>query len=301
MAFTFDQVKKGYANLWDQAQIKPQFAAIATSTAKRVQALYSIFKEVEAATGVPWFMVGVILYRESDLNVNTYLGNGQSLHRVTTEVPAGRGPFDSFLAGAIDAIKLQGMYRLDVVWSIELILYWTEKLNGLGYFSHGINSPYLWSWTTLYTHGKFTSDHGFDPNFTDPQGGCVAILKALFEIDPALMPPRIAQQGKPPMTTAPTPAVPAQIDISSITKGLETVVGFLPLLTKIFPPLAPIAPFIPLIQGALKLIEELEASPHDPQSIADLIIKHLGNIGNDIQTIKGQMPPSPQQQTTTGG
>lgn len=296
MAFTFDQVKKGYANLWDQAQVKSQFNSIAMQTAKRVMNHEDVFKQVEDATDVPWFMIGAWLYRESNIDLNTYLGNGQSLHRVTSEVPAGRGPFDSFLAGAVDAIKLEGLDKLGKVrWTLEFCLYGTEKLNGFGYFTHGINSPYLWSWTSLYTHGKFTSDHGFDPNFTDPQGGVAAILKALFEIDPTLMPPRVAQ-GKPPMTTT-TPAVPAQVDIASITKGLETVVGFLPLLTKIFPPLAPVAPFIPLIQGALKLIEELETSPHDPQSIADLITKHLQNIGADIQAIKAQMP----SQNTAGG
>lgn len=293
MTYTFEQVKKGYANLWDQAQVKPQFNSIAMQTAKKIIDHEGQLKEVEAATDVPWYVVGCMLYRESNLDFNTYLGNGQSLHRVTTEVPAGRGPFSSFLEGAIDALRLEGLYKLGpATWVLEFILYGIEKLNGFGYFSHGINSPYLWSWTTLYTHGKFTSDHGFDPNFTDPQGGCAAILKALFEIDPTLMPSRVAK-GKPPMTTPAPATTPPSIDIAAITKGLETVVGFLPLLTKIFPPLAPVAPFIPLIQGGLKLLEELESSPHDPASIADLISKHLASIGSDIQAIKAQMPVPP--------
>ena len=50
-------------------------------------------------------------YRESNFNFDTYLGNGQSLARVTTIVPKGRGPFtgpDAFINGAIDALRLEG-------------------------------------------------------------------------------------------------------------------------------------------------------------------------------------------------
>src|SRR6185295_13002724 len=117
MAFTFEQTKSGYAALWDRAILKAQFANVAMNTARRIIALRSYFIPVQDATGVPWWMIGCMLFRESDLNVHTYLGNGQSLNRRTTEVPAGRGPFPDFASGAIDAIELEGMQG--IAWTLE--------------------------------------------------------------------------------------------------------------------------------------------------------------------------------------
>lgn len=290
MAYTFEQVKHGYANLWDKALVRPASNALAMKEAKRILDAEAQLKEVEAATDVPWFMVGVMLYRESDLNFETYLGNGQSLHHVTTEVPAGRGPFSSFLAGAIDAIKHEGMYKIGP-WTLEFILFWLERFNGEGYFAEGINDPYLWSWTTLYTSGKFVGDHQFSRTDVDSQGGCAAILKALFEIDPTLMPPRIA--GGPPMTQVPQAQAPQlpQINLADAAGSLNTVIGLLPLVANFVPQLKPIAVFIPLIQGALKLVIELETAPHDPASVATIIETHLKNVVNDLQAFK--VPPFP--------
>jgi len=296
--FTFEQTKLGYANLWDKAKLS--HSAQAKQQAVRILAAADRFKTVEKLTQVPWFMVGVLLYRESNLDLNTYLGNGQSLSRVTTVVPQGRGPFQSFEQGAVDAIKLEGMMNL-APWTLELMLYWIERFNGQGYFSHG-NSPYVWAWTDQYVSGKFVSDHNFDPNFVDPQGGCAVILKALFEIDPTLMPPRIAQEKKmadPTPTTIPTTTAAHGLDLTQIAHGLETIIGFLPMAAKLFPPLAPLVPFIPLIQGGLKMAEELGVGPHDPQAIANIIVKHMQSIAQDVQAIKGTMPGA--SQNTSGG
>lgn len=295
--YTFEQTKAGYAKLWDEAKVSHPAQAKAQAQRILAKAAWDILKSVEEATGVPAAMVGVLLYRESDLNFNTYLGNGQSLRRKTTVVPLNRGPFDTFLAGAIDAIKLEGMDRV-APWTIELALYWIERFNGQGYFSHG-NSPYVWAWTNLYTSGKFVRDHVFDPNFVDPQGGCAAILKALFEIEPSLTLPRIAGKISTMPTTTPTMPVPATggVDLVHITQLLETGVTFIPTIAMFFPPLRPVVPFLPLVKGGLKMLEELEAAPHDSSVIADIITKHLKNIVADVEAIKA----NPGGQNTTGG
>src|SRR5215472_2163923 len=179
MAYSFEQTKKGYASLWDAATIMPAHVADAQKVAAGIVAKKGAFIAVQNATGVPWPMVGAMLYRESNLDLNTYLGNGQSLHQVTTIVPKGRGPFATFQDGAVDALTLQGMTGIAPAdWTIERVLYWLERFNGQGYFNRG-NSPYLWSWTDQYHGGKFVRDGVYDSNTWDAQGGCVAILKTL--------------------------------------------------------------------------------------------------------------------------
>src|SRR6266566_8128063 len=103
MAFTFEETKVGYGKLWRRAVVRPEKKVLAQDIAQKVVEEKSRYLLVEQATGVPWFVVGVLHYRESDFNFGTYLGNGQSLLRMTTEVPVGRGPFASFGEGAIDA------------------------------------------------------------------------------------------------------------------------------------------------------------------------------------------------------
>ena len=87
--------------------IKPARVEEFTQEAEFAFAHKSIYVEIEVVTNMPWAMIAVIHRRESDANFDTYLGNGQSLARPTTEVPKGRGPFigpNSFVAGGIDEI-----------------------------------------------------------------------------------------------------------------------------------------------------------------------------------------------------
>jgi lysozyme family protein len=112
MSLTFEATRAGYLNLWGRMQVRPEKVAAADAIAKRILEHKAQYEAIEKATGVPWFFVACLHYRESDLDFATYLGNGQSLNRVTTEVPRGRGPFPSFEAGAIDALQLQGFTKI---------------------------------------------------------------------------------------------------------------------------------------------------------------------------------------------
>src|SRR4051812_28350724 len=89
--------------------IKPARQAEFAHLAAQLVANKTRYQEVEKWTGVPWYMVAVLHMRESDADFNTYLGNGDPLHHVTTHVPRGRGPFKTFVAGAIDALKFDGL------------------------------------------------------------------------------------------------------------------------------------------------------------------------------------------------
>src|SRR5262249_14294857 len=105
-----------------------------------------------------------------------HLHNGDSLRARTYHVPAGRpkrgNPPFPWGASAIDALTMTP-HELQKVkhWSVERILYETEKYNGWGYLKRG-NSPYLWSWTSEYHGGKYVRDGVYDPNHWDEPAGC---------------------------------------------------------------------------------------------------------------------------------
>lgn len=179
---TFDQTAQGYRNMWAICEIAPASANVASATAHNILARMSDYQGVEKAIGVPWCMIGAIDVRESDQNPHTYLGNGDPLNRPTLHVPRGRGPFPSWMAGAIDALRYQGFDQIKD-WPIERILYECEEYNGEGYESHHENSPYVWAGTNLQERGKYTSDGGFNPYAWDTQLGIAAMLKALMALD----------------------------------------------------------------------------------------------------------------------
>jgi lysozyme family protein len=145
----------------------------------------NLYVEVEAATGVTWPHVAVLHRRESDANFYTYLGNGDSLNRPTVHVPRGRGPFPSFVEGAKDALRLDGLSAVSD-WRLEKILWYCEIFNGLGYAAQGIPSPYVWGGSNIQARGKYISDGQWDPYTWDTQPGCAPILFEIARLDPSV-------------------------------------------------------------------------------------------------------------------
>jgi lysozyme family protein/peptidoglycan hydrolase-like protein with peptidoglycan-binding domain len=190
----FQQFKAGYENNWQNMQIRPGTAGQANREAARLLKNKSIYQQIETITRVPWYFIGLCHDRESGFDLNTYLGNGQALNRVTTIVPKGRGPFlgpNAFVDGAVDALRIQGFVGA-TDWSIARTLFRLEGFNGFGYHSRGVNSPYLWSGSTVYgppeeRAGKFVADGVFDPNKVDPQLGVAVILKELMGLDNSII------------------------------------------------------------------------------------------------------------------
>lgn len=182
MAVNFESMRRGYGNLYARATIRPEHLASARRIAAKLTANKARYDSIAVSIGCPWWFVAVLHQMESDADFNTYLGNGQRLDRVTTMVPRGRGPFKTFEAGALDALREMKMDQVPE-WSIERVLFEIERFNGFGYISRGINSPYLWSFTSLYSKGKFLEKPGakswFDPNAVSTQCGAAAILKCL--------------------------------------------------------------------------------------------------------------------------
>jgi lysozyme family protein len=199
---TPEQTERGYHRMWDAAQILPPKLKASKKIAEKIVANRAAYEAVEKTTGVPWFMIGPIHDRESDMDFRTHIHNGDPLTARTRHVPAGRprtgNPPFKWHESAIDALTM-APHELQKVklWSVERILYETEKYNGWGYLNKG-NSPYLWSWTNEYHGGKYVVDGRYDAGHWDEQAGCVAMLKELVAIEPSVAARLVHREATPP-------------------------------------------------------------------------------------------------------
>jgi lysozyme family protein len=126
-------------------------------------------------------------YRESDVDWQTYLGNGDPLDKATTHVPQGRGPFDTWEAGALDSLEYDATAcRLTPHPTWALACYAWESWNGFGTREHGYASGYLWAGTDQYLGGEYDYDGHFSANKYDYRLGCVILAKAIVGLDPSL-------------------------------------------------------------------------------------------------------------------
>lgn len=159
----------------------------AAHVASRLYKARTRYQGVEARTGVPWPIIAVIHERESSQNWNASLAQGDPWNRVSTHVPAGRGPFNSWEAAAIDALAACPPFLArHKDWSIAAALTALETYNGIGYAARRVPSPYLWAGTDQYRAGKYVRDGVYDPDKVDSQLGCAAILMAMMAIDPGI-------------------------------------------------------------------------------------------------------------------
>jgi lysozyme family protein len=203
------------AKRWANAKLTRDFSAIA----RRLVAAKPRYQAVEVKTGVPWWAIAVIHQRESSQNWGRSLAQGDPWDRVSTRVPKGRGPFDSWEEAAIDALVNCRPYLARMKdWSVGAALASLELYNGPGYLNRGRPSPYLWAGTDQYSAGKFVADGVYDPGHVDTQPGCAGLLMAMMAIDPS-----IAFTGA--TITLPTAARPASFgkpvkpSITSPAKG----------------------------------------------------------------------------------
>jgi lysozyme family protein len=175
------------ANATRWANAKPTRKAEAANVALRLYKARQRYQAVERQTGVPWPAIAVIHERESSQDWRASLAQGDPWNRVSVHVPAGRGPFDSWKAAAIDAlVKCPPFLARHKDWSIAAALTALETYNGIGYAARGVPSPYLWSGTNQYRAGKYVRDGVYDPAKVDPQLGCAALMIALMELDPEI-------------------------------------------------------------------------------------------------------------------
>lgn len=219
MIVTFGQRKQEYTALWASMSIRPENKSEIKATARQIVSGKARYEKVAAATGVPWYVVGIIHAMEAGLSFKTHLHNGDPLERngspaKTVQVPKGRGPFASWEESAIDAITLDGL-GLMPDWSVERVAYAMESFNGFGSFRKGVPSAYLWSFTTAYSRGKYVKDGVWSATAVSSQPGAMALLRALIdanEIDDAY----------PRAELAAWPKAEATVSASAVKEGAKS-------------------------------------------------------------------------------
>lgn len=224
---TYAESKAGYTNLWDRMVVTPTRAATAQALAKAIQNHRTRYLAIQNSTGVAWWFIGLLHMRESSFNFNTYLGNGQPLSMRTTIAPVGRGPFATFEAGAVDALKLEEWYGVQS-WPVSYALWAAEVWNGQGYFSIGINSPYIWSWSNNYSSGKYVADGEYSSTEVDTQPGIAPVLYELIHLYPEVA---TASKEVQPVTQPALTPTPAATDPYEPIKAMLKAAGKLPTPT----------------------------------------------------------------------
>jgi lysozyme family protein len=181
----FADLKQEYQDSFDRCVMRPEFAGTVAFCLKRLKQGQPSYELVQATNGVPWQFVGIIHCMECGFNFSGHLHNGDPLTARTVQVPkgcpkTGSAPF-TWLQSALDAL---GMRKLNQVtdWSVPHMLYQLEGYNGFGYRKRGLVSPYLWSFSNLYTKGKFVKDGIFDPEAVSKQCGAGLILKSVLSV-----------------------------------------------------------------------------------------------------------------------
>lgn len=178
-----------YAKQWDRMKINSGRSAEFDKIAKFAIDHKDQYEAIEAKTGVPWYMIAALHRRESNADFSTYLGNGEPLNRVTRLVPKGRGPFKTFVDGAIDALRIDGLSSVKD-WRLEKMLYYAELFNGAGYANRGLPSPYIWGGTNIQKPGKFVADGRFSPNTMDKQPGVAPMMQTIIATGHLIAPER---------------------------------------------------------------------------------------------------------------
>jgi lysozyme family protein len=177
-----DSMAETYQRMFDESRLRPEFAGAVAWHTTRIVKGRARYEEVEQATGVPWYVIAVIHALEASFNFHGHLHNGDPLSARTVHVPPKRPaewlPPADWKSSAIDA--LQGMnFAGASSWSLAKTLYRLERYNGFGYLNKGINSPYLWSFSDMYSKGKFVADRRFDPEAVSRQCGAAVMIKLL--------------------------------------------------------------------------------------------------------------------------
>ena len=183
---SFDSVREEYVQQFNSCTIREQYASQVawhvgklTDSDNREQ-----YDKVAEEVCAPWYFIGIIHAMEASFDFRSHLHNGDPLSHKTVQVPKGRPPVwnppTDWISSAEDAIKFDG-FADQTDWSLPRLLYSWEGYNGWRSRGHGINTPYLWSFSNHYSKGKFVADNVWDTNAVSKQCGAAVMLKALVD------------------------------------------------------------------------------------------------------------------------
>ena len=191
-------LKAYYTNLCKTAAVDAHFKSQLTRIANTISLNKQKYLDVENKTGVPWYVIGGLHYREANLNFMGHLHNGDYLLELTHDVPKDRPSLrpwppanetlqQIWVDSAIDALR--NVKSWVPTWTEQATCYAMEKYNGFGCYYHGINTPYLWNFTNLYKQGGYDADGHYVPSYVSKQAGLYSVLLALESVAGQLAPP----------------------------------------------------------------------------------------------------------------
>lgn len=173
-----------YVQFFAGARVRSSHDKKVTALADRAASNRNRYEDAGGPLGIPWWFIAGIHMLESTFNFTAHLHNGDPLRQRTVRVPAGRpgtgNPPFTWEDSAADALRGQSLADLKD-WSLPRALWRWERYNGFGYRKRLIPTPYLWSFSSIYLRGKYTSDGNFDGGATSAQCGAAVLLKALQE------------------------------------------------------------------------------------------------------------------------
>jgi len=191
MQHPYDVLAPEYATLLAAMLVDPGREHKLTARAAAVRELGERHRdewaEVTGKTGVPRLWGLASFERESSSDYSRSPAQGDRWDRVSINVPRGLGPYQDWGDACVAAY---GIDQLDNVgapnWSWTRSCYEGELYNGFGPRAHGRRTGYLWSWTNIYTGGKYVADGEWDPDTQDQQCGMVPMMAALLRLDASL-------------------------------------------------------------------------------------------------------------------
>lgn len=169
---------------WKQATVADRNIRAIDGVIDRIMANKHRYADVEKGSGVPYYIIACLHNMEASGSFRLHLHEGSPLTGRTRWVPKGRpktgNPPFQWEFSAKDALNYDKMGA--VRWgSLDSMLYAVERYNGTGYLRYHptVPTPYIWSYTSIYTRGKYVADGKWSSTAVSGQIGVGAILKRM--------------------------------------------------------------------------------------------------------------------------
>lgn len=177
-------MRDDYESRFASCAVRPERKRETEAVITRILKFRDRYAQVAEATGVPWFLVGVIHNMECGGRFDCHLHNGDPLTARTVQVPAGQprtgAPPFTWEESAVDALMYQG-FDVWQDWSVGGMLYKLEAYNGFGYRRRDVASPYLWGGSQHYVCGKYVKDGAYSATAVSQQIGVAVLIRRMFD------------------------------------------------------------------------------------------------------------------------
>lgn len=180
-----DALRREYERLFNACTIRSERMQFVEATISKLTVARGRYEAVGGGV-IPWFFISAVHAMESGLDFTKHLHNGDALTARTVRVPTGRprngNPPFTWEVSAADAMSMKGLGS-GTEWSLAGTLYQLERYNGWGYRLHHphVLSPYLWSFSSHYTGGKYVQDGRWSDTAVSKQCGSAVILRRMAE------------------------------------------------------------------------------------------------------------------------